>query len=329
MGPLWLDVEGYELSAEDKEILQHPTVGGVIHFARHYHDNEQLLALNKAIRKAAKRPILIGVDQEGGRVQRFREGFSLIPAAQKYAEQANGEELAEQGGWLMAAELIAHDIDLSFAPVLDKGHQSKAIGNRAFGESVDSIVRHSTAFMKGMKSVGMATTGKHFPGHGGVVADSHKETPFDERDTIFEQDMQVFKAQIDSGILDAMMPAHVVFPHYDSQPASGSEYWLKQVLRQQLGFKGIVFSDDLNMDGAAIMGTPAERSLKALNAGCDMVLVCNNRQEQVEVLDNLPIIETPKAMSLLKTQSFTLEDLKRSEKWKLASEAMKRVVGNS
>jgi beta-N-acetylhexosaminidase len=326
MGPLWLDVEGCELSAEDKEILQHPTVGGVIHFARHYHDNEQLLALNKAIRKAAKRPILIGVDQEGGRVQRFREGFSLIPAAQKYAQLTHGEALAEQGGWLMAAELIAHDIDLSFAPVLDKGHQSKAIGNRAFGEDVDSIIRHSTAFMKGMKSVGMATTGKHFPGHGGVTADSHIETPVDQRETIFEQDMQVFKAQIESGILDAMMPAHVVFPHYDDQPASGSEYWLKEVLRQQLGFNGIVFSDDLNMNGAAIMGTPAERALKALNAGCDMVLVCNNRQEQIEVLDNLPIVDTPKAHTLLKSQSFSLEDLKRSEKWKLASQAMKRIV---
>ncbi|WP_282177963.1 beta-N-acetylhexosaminidase [Vibrio nereis] len=326
MGPLWLDVEGCELTAEDKDILEHPTVGGVILFSRNYHDNQQLLALNKSIRQAAKRPILIGVDQEGGRVQRFREGFSLIPAAQEYAKHNNGEQLAELGGWLMAAELIAHDIDLSFAPVLDKGHECKAIGNRAFGEDVDSIIRHSTAYMQGMKSVGMATTGKHFPGHGGVIADSHLETPYDQRDDIFELDMQVFQAQIDSGILDAMMPAHVVYPHYDDQPASGSEYWLKQILREKLGFGGIIFSDDLTMEGAAIMGGPAERAHQSLVAGCDMLLVCNQRDAQVAVLDNLPILETPAAEGLLKKQSFTLPELQSSEKWKQASEAMKRLL---
>lgn len=328
MGPLWLDVEGCELTAEDREILEHPTVGGVILFARNYHDSEQLLALNKSIRHAANRPILIGVDQEGGRVQRFREGFSLIPAAQRYAEFANGEQLAEQGGWLMAAELIAHDIDLSFAPVLDKGHECKAIGNRAFGQDVETILRHSLAYMKGMKAVGMATTGKHFPGHGGVIADSHLETPFDGRDNIFEQDMAIFKAQIDAGMLDAMMPAHVVYPQYDDQPASGSAYWLKQVLREQLGFKGIVFSDDLTMEGASIMGGPAERAHQALVAGCDMVLVCNKRDAQVEVLDNLPIMETPQADRLLKSQTFSLQELQRSEQWQQASQAMKRILDN-
>ncbi|WP_159739365.1 beta-N-acetylhexosaminidase [Vibrio atypicus] len=326
MGPLWLDVDGYELTAEDKEILEHPTVGGVILFSRNYYDNKQLLALNKSIREAAKRPILIGVDQEGGRVQRFRDGFSIIPAAQEFAKHNRGEQLAEQGGWLMAAELIAHDVDLSFAPVLDKGHECKAIGNRAFGDDVDTIVRHSTAYMRGMKSIGMATTGKHFPGHGGVIADSHLETPYDQRDTIFELDMQVFKTQIEAGVLDAMMPAHVVYPHYDDQPASGSEYWLRQVLREQLGFKGIVFSDDLTMEGAAIMGGPAERAHQALVAGCDMILVCNQRDAQVEVLDNLPVLETPGAEVLSKKQSFTLADLQRSSEWKQASEAMRRML---
>ncbi|USD33020.1 MULTISPECIES: beta-N-acetylhexosaminidase [Vibrio] len=327
MGPLWLDVEGCELSAEDKNILEHPTVGGVILFARNYHDNEQLLALNKSIRQAAKRPILIGVDQEGGRVQRFKEGFSLIPAAEAYAKHNDGEKLAEQGGWLMAAELIAHDIDLSFAPVLDKGHECKAIGSRSFGEDVDTIIRHSNAYMRGMKAVGMATTGKHFPGHGGVVADSHLETPYDHRDSIIEQDMAIFKAQIEAGLLDAMMPAHVVFPHYDDQPASGSEFWLKNVLRKQLGFNGIIFSDDLTMEGASVMGGPAERAHQSLASGCDMVLVCNQRDAQIEVLDNLPVMETPQASQLLKKQSFTLSDLRSSDEWKQASEAMKRVIG--
>ncbi|ANW23881.1 beta-N-acetylhexosaminidase [Vibrio coralliilyticus] len=327
MGPLWVDVEGCEMTAEDREILEHPTVGGVILFARNYHDNEQLLALNKSIRQAAKRPILIGVDQEGGRVQRFKEGFSLIPAAESYAKQANGEKLAEQGGWLMAAELIAHDIDLSFAPVLDKGHECKAIGSRSFGEDVDTIIRHSNAYMRGMKAVGMATTGKHFPGHGGVIADSHLETPYDQRDTILEQDMAIFKAQIEAGLLDAMMPAHVVFPHYDDQPASGSEFWLKNVLRKQLGFNGIIFSDDLTMEGASVMGGPAERAHQSLASGCDMVLVCNKRDAQIEVLDNLPVMETPQATELLKKQSFTLSELRSSNEWKQASEAMKRVIG--
>lgn len=326
MGPLWLDVADCELSQEDKEVLQHPTVGGVILFTRNYYDNQQLLALTQEIRKVTKGHVLIGVDQEGGRVQRFREHFSAIPAAERFAQQINGEVLAEQAGWLMAAELIAHDIDLSFAPVLDKGHHCTAIGNRSFSDNVESILKHSTAYMRGMKAVGMATTGKHFPGHGGVTTDSHVATPYDNRSTIFEQDMAIFKAQIENGILDAMMPAHVVYPHYDSQPASGSSYWLKEVLRHQLGFKGIVFSDDLNMEGASIMGSPAERTQQALDAGCDMVLMCNNRASQVEVLDNLKVTDAPKAQHLFKSQFFTLSDLKHSQQWKQASEAMKRIL---
>jgi len=287
MGPLWVDVAGYELNAEDKEILQHPSVGGLILFTRNYHDSEQLLALTSAIRQVVKRPFLIGVDQEGGRVQRFREGFSPIPAAAEYAKQANGEAMAQMGGWLMAAELIAHDIDLSFAPVLDQGFGCKAIGNRAFGEDSQTILRHSSAYMQGMKAVGMAT-----------------------------------------GILDAMMPAHVIYPHYDPQPASGSEYWLKQVLRQQLGFKGLIFSDDLTMEGAAVMGGPADRALQALNAGCDMLLMCNKRDAQVAALDALPIVEVPLALSLLKKRSFSLSELKLAPQWKEARENMLRIVGH-
>ncbi|MBD0787561.1 beta-N-acetylhexosaminidase [Vibrio sp. Y2-5] len=325
MGPLWLDVEGYELTAEDREILQHPTVGGVILFARNYHDNQQLLALNKAIRQAAKRPILIGVDQEGGRVQRFREGFSKIPAAQLYAKSEKGVELAKQGGWLMAAELIAHDVDLSFAPVLDKGFECRAIGNRAFGDDVSTVLKYSSAFMQGMKSVGMATTGKHFPGHGAVIADSHLETPYDERKVISD-DISIFKAQIEADILDAMMPAHVIYPHFDDQPASGSPYWLKKVLRQEMGFKGIIFSDDLSMEGAAIMGSPAERSQQALDAGCDMILMCNKREAAIEVLDNLAIVDVPQALQLLKKQNFSYQELKAMQEWKQAVSAMQRII---
>ena len=326
MGPLWIDIDGYELDAEEREILQHPTVGGVILFSRNFHDNQQLIALNREIRKVGRGRVLIGVDQEGGRVQRFRDGFSTIPSAQLISAQDNSEELARQAGWLMAAELIAHDVDLSFAPVLDKGHDCKAIGDRAFGEDIETILKNSTAYMRGMRQVGMATTGKHFPGHGGVLADSHVQTPYDDRDDIFATDMAIFKAQIDAGILDAMMPAHVVYPHYDSQPASGSSYWLKTILRRKLGFDGIVFSDDLNMEGASVMGGPAQRAGQALAAGCDMLLLCNNRKGSVEVLDNLPISEVPKAASLFGKQNFSLAELKLSQEWKEASEAMKRVL---
>lgn len=318
MGPLWIDVAGYELTAEDREILEHPTVGGLILFARNYHDSEQLIELNRQIRQAAKKPMVIGVDQEGGRVQRFRDGFTLLPPAARYAKLKD-EALAHQAGWLMAAELIAHDIDLSFAPVLDQGEQSKAIGNRAFGDNFQTIVQYTTAFMAGMKSAGMATTGKHFPGHGGVTADSHLETPVDNRDSIFEDDMRIFQAHIKAGVLDAMMPAHVVFPHYDDKPASGSSYWLKDVLRKQLGFNGIVFSDDLSMEGAAIMGGPAARAQQALDAGCDTLLMCNNRNSTIEVLDNLPITKVKQASRMLRKKNFDLEELKKSAQWKAAN----------
>ncbi|MBF8999193.1 beta-N-acetylhexosaminidase [Vibrio nitrifigilis] len=321
MGPLWLDVTGFELDAEEREMLAHPTVGGVILFSRNYHDRGQLLALNESIRKAAKRPILIGVDQEGGRVQRFKEGFSRLPPAALYHSVPEGEKLAELGGWLMAAELVAHDIDLSFAPVLDKGYECRAIGNRAFGEDVKTIIAHSSAFMRGMKSAGMATTGKHFPGHGGVVADSHLETPYDHRDSIMA-DMEIFRHQIEHELLDAMMPAHVIYPAYDSQPASGSKYWLQDVLRRELNFRGVVFSDDLSMEGAAIMGGPTDRAQQALEAGCDMLLMCNNRNSAVEVLDHLPITEVDKAMRLRKTQSIRYSDLVHTTLWKAATAAL-------
>lgn len=332
MGPLWLDVEGYELTAEDKEILAHPTVGGVILFSRNYHDNQQLIALTTAMRNAAKKEILIGVDQEGGRVQRFKNGFTRLPAAQHYAQYAqmnkhiDGETLTQQSGWLMAVELMAHNIDLSFAPVLDKGHQSKAITSRSFGEDFDTVVRYSNAFIKGMKSAGMATTGKHFPGHGHVLTDSHLETPVDERDNVVEMDMAIFKAQIEAGILDVMMPAHVIYPHYDLAPASGSHYWLKQILRDKLGFKGLVFSDDLSMEGAAIMGNPTERSLQSLKAGCDMVLMCNNRDSAIHVIDNLPKFAVNDAINLRKKQTFTLSTLQASNEWKQARDNIQRIL---
>ncbi len=325
MGPLMLDVLGYELNAEEREIIQHPTVGGIIFFARNYHDRAQLRALTKDIRKTAAKPLLIAVDQEGGRVQRFREEFTQLPPARAFEQHNNGVELAKKGGWLMAAELLAMDIDLSLAPVLDLGFDCKAIGDRAFSDDPKKIIKYASQFIKGMKQAGMATTGKHFPGHGGVIADSHLETPFDSRENIKEHDMIVFKYLIENNLLDAMMPAHVVFDAYDDKPASGSDYWLKQVLRQDLQFKGVVFSDDLNMKGADVMGSYSERAIAAQQAGCDMVMLCNNRDGAIQALDGLPQINVPILDTLLKRPTGEYQELIKTSMWKETEREISRL----
>lgn len=318
MGPVWLDVHAEQLDNEEKEILTHPSVGGVILFARNYYDSEQLRALTQAIRAAAGRDILIGVDQEGGRVQRFREAFTPIPAAQSYHALGATTEMVEQAGWLMAAELIAHGIDLSFAPVLDRGFGCAAIKDRAFGAEQQVVTQYASAFSIGMRQAGMATTGKHFPGHGAVLEDSHLVTPEDPRDILRSSDFAIFKAFIEQGLLDAVMPAHVIYPQHDTQPASGSQYWLTHILRQQLGFKGIIFSDDLSMGGAHVFGDAPARAKAALDAGCDMTLICNDRASAVSVLDALPIQSVPMADTLRVRTPVDWQTLKQSPRWETA-----------
>ncbi len=293
LGPVMLDIEGTALSAEDRELLAHPNVGGVILFSRNYESPQQLRALTSEIHALRQPELVIAVDQEGGRVQRFRTGFTPLPAmhalGHKYdLEQEQALELAERCGWLMAAELRANGVDLSFAPVLDLDYGlSEVIGDRAFHRDPEVVARLAGRFAAGMRHAGMAAVGKHFPGHGGVAADSHHALPEDRRPYAdLLDDMRPYERLIEEG-LGGVMIAHVVYSRLDRLPAGFSRWWLNNELRIRLRFQGAVFSDDLSMAGAAVAGTPAERAKLALEAGCDVVLVCNDRPAAAAVVEAL------------------------------------------
>lgn len=339
LGPVMCDLRGIQLEADEREMLCHPYVGGVILFTRNFESVAQIAELTKAIHELRQPHLLIAVDHEGGRVQRFREGFSRLPACALINEcrskEGNSikeaESLAQQAGWLMAAELLAVGVDLSFAPVLDVGGKiSRVVGDRAFHPDPEKVSRLARAYMKGMKQAGMAAVGKHFPGHGSVVEDSHVAMPYDDRSyaDIKMHDLIPFERMTHAG-LPALMPAHVIYSRVDKNPAGFSEFWLKKILRQDLEFQGMIFSDDLSMVGAEMMGTYPERAEAALHAGCDMVLACNNQQGVISILDDAKIPDRVELQSRLIRMhgrfENTLDELKQTDLWKQRSEIVLQV----
>jgi beta-N-acetylhexosaminidase len=294
-----VDVAGKSLSAEDRDLLRHPLVGSVILFSRNYADPEQLAALVEDIRGLRSPPLLVAVDHEGGRVQRFRNGFSVLPPARRIglefdADAHRGLEMARSLAWLMAAELRALHIDFSFAPCVDLDYGiSEIIGDRAYHAQAEAVSRLALAVMQGMRHAGMAATAKHFPGHGAVVADSHLALPIDRRDLPdLEPDLLPYRRLIPNE-LAAIMMGHVLFPAVDSVPASFSKRWVATVLRGELDFKGVIFADDLTMEGASAMGGIVARAEAALEAGCDVLPVCNRRASVIELLDGLTVLPGP------------------------------------
>jgi beta-N-acetylhexosaminidase len=326
LGPLMIDLDGYTISGVEHKLLQNPLVGGVILFTRNYESPSQINALTTEIHALRQPPLLIAVDHEGGRIQRFRQDFFHLPACanlgriyDKNSKQA--VNLAEQMGWLLAAELRAVGIDFSFAPVLDLGRNiSTVIGDRAIHSNPEIVAKLAHAMMIGMRKAGMIAVGKHFPGHGSIAADSHHAIPVDERSLVDIQfeDLLPFERMINYG-LAAIMPAHVIYPQIDAQPAGFSARWLQDILRQQYGFQGTIFSDDISMVGATIIGDPLTRVKRALQAGCDMVLICNDRDATIQVIDNFGKYHSPvsqmRLIQLHGKPALNWQDLHTDPKW--------------
>jgi beta-N-acetylhexosaminidase len=307
LGSLMVDVAGTALSRAERDRLRHPAVGGVILFARNYESPAQLRALTAAIRAVRSPALLIAVDHEGGRVQRFRHGFTLLPAQRRigavFAQDPDRAlALAQALGVVIGSELGAHGLDLSFAPVLDVDYgRSAVIGDRSFDADPNVVSLLGASLIRGLAAAGMGAVGKHFPGHGYAAADSHHAIPVDERsiDSLRAMDLAPYRAAIAAG-LAGVMPAHVVYPVVDAQPAGFSPIWLQQVLRGELGFRGMIFSDDLTMEGASAAGDIVARAQAAFDAGCDMALVCNAPELAQRLIEQLP----PRPLDPARVQAF-------------------------
>lgn len=332
-----LDLRGQRLESDEREMLMHPLAGGVILFSRNYNDPQQLRLLCEEIHGLRSPPLLVAVDHEGGRVQRFHEHFTPLPPCRCYGDEydvnpESGLRLCESAGWIMAKELLVSGVDFSFAPVLDLDRGiSRVIGDRAFHGNEDISTMLAKKFINGMKTAGMAAVGKHFPGHGSVAEDSHHDTPVDKRryEDIAMSDLIPFERLVAAGI-PAIMPAHVIYPDVDDKPAGYSETWLQHVLRKQLGFQGMIFSDDINMGGAAYAGDYPGRARAALGAGCDMVLICNNQKAAADILDELETGPHPALQARVmrmhgRTCEQTLDELQSDEKWITVNRLIKSI----
>jgi len=331
LGPLMVDLEGTGISETEKTLLLKPEVGGIILFTRNFESVEQITALVDEIHRLRSPRLLVAVDHEGGRVQRFHEGFSKIPAAAIYAKTTQNNldksrQLAEKAGWLMAVELRACGIDFSFAPVLDLAHGlSGVIGDRAFHSNPGTVATMAYAFMHGMNKAGMQAVGKHFPGHGGVVEDSHVAMPVDHRelDELLASDILPFESMIENK-LAAIMPAHVIYDKVDDKPAGYSSFWIDTILRKKFGFQGAIFSDDLSMEAAGIAGGFGERADAALTAGCDMALVCNHLQGAIEAVEYIKGYADPTSQLRLVRMhgenDISWSQLKQDEHWQQVSQ---------
>ncbi|HEY3179682.1 MAG TPA: beta-N-acetylhexosaminidase [Casimicrobiaceae bacterium] len=312
-GPVMLGVEGSALTDSDRARLAHPLVGGAILFTRNYISPTELSRLTRDIRSMRTPPLVIGVDHEGGRVQRFRDRFTSVPPMRTLGETYDvdrDEAIAESGRWgrLIADELTDCGVDFSFTPVLDLDFGvSAVIGDRAFHHDPHIVAELAAAICQGLHRGGMAAVGKHFPGHGSVVADSHLDLPVDGRGyaEIAANDLVPFAALIKLNLIDGVMPAHVLYPQVDSQPAGFSTVWLQEVLRGGLGFDGLIFSDDLEMAGARGAGDIVARANAAVAAGCDMVLACNDFAAMDDLLARWAPLPTPQLASRLEKMSRT------------------------
>jgi beta-N-acetylhexosaminidase len=332
LGPVVLDPQGPALTEDDRRRLRHPAAGGVILFTHNFESPEQLLALTADIAGLRDPELPICVDHEGGRVQRFALGFTAIPPMRRLGvlwdrDREAARRAARAVGTVIAAELGAHGVDFSFTPVLDLDYGSSAvIGHRALHYDPNAVGALASQLIEGLAAGGMAAVGKHFPGHGFAAADSHVAVPTDARPTkdIFRKDLAPYRAAIGAG-LAAVMPAHVIYPQADPEPAGYSKYWLQDVLRGQLGFEGLIFSDDLSMEGASTAGGIEERARAALAAGCDMVLLCQKPEEQDRLLESLAAtaVSVPERIEKLRRRGG--RDLRKSVAYREALEALQQV----
>jgi beta-N-acetylhexosaminidase len=334
IGPLMIDLVETRLTQEEKDFLKHPFVGGVILLTRNFQSMGQLQDLIYEIRSQRHHPLLIAIHQEGGRVQRFCDGFTPLPSCTQYGgyydrDPEKALDLTELGGWLMASELLSVGIDMSLSPVLDlNSGVSSVMRDRCFHHDPEIVGKLASAFTRGMHKAGMATTGKHYPGHGSVKGDARMKFPIDKREflEIVENDLLPFIRLIQED-LNAIMPAHIIYQQMDDKPASFSKFWLQYILRDQFKFTGAIISDDLSMAGAAYLGGYTERVQKALEAGCDMLIICNNPMAIQEVLETYsPSLISPcskqRLLKLCGRFRYTRAELYSSEAWEAANAAI-------